>query len=67
MTSSFIEVNPSFGRIGRFCWANSNVSSDPRRGRLATWGDGEQTLIPDGWWGSFYWCIPHPATPTNAW
>jgi hypothetical protein len=66
MSSPFIAIHSTGGRIGRFCWVNSDTQH-PRcygyvieAGRLRGW-------ITGGWWGSTYLCSPHPATPGEAW
>jgi hypothetical protein len=67
MSTPFIVIHPQCGRIGRICWTNSDLQRDPRIGTVATWQDGEMTLIPEGYWGSCYLCSPHPARPADAW
>lgn len=65
-TGSFITINSTGGRIGRFCWVNSDLRRDHRSGQIATWNDGETAFIPDGWWGSTYFSFFHPRTK-NSW
>lgn len=67
MTRPFIAIDSHAGRIGRFCWVNSDLRGDHRRGALATWRDGQQAILWDGWWGSTYFCSQHPARPGEAW
>lgn len=67
MNSPFIVIHPACGRIGRICWVNSDLRRDHRLATIATWSDGTQALIPEGFWGSFYLRSPHPATPREAW
>lgn len=64
MNNPFIAIHSTGGRIGRFCWVNSDTRGD---GHLAAWRDGQRAWIPRGWWGSTYLCSPHPATPGEAW
>jgi hypothetical protein len=69
MADSFIRINSNHGRIGRFCWVNSDLRQDHRSciivqgqiGGRAPW------YYPCGWWGWSYLCSPHPATPGEAW
>ena len=67
MNNPFIAIHSTGGRIGRFCWVNSDLREDPRSVLLARWRDGEQALIPGGSWGVTFFCSPHPARPAEAW
>lgn len=67
MNNPFIAIHSTGGRIGRFCWVNSDLRQDHRAVLIATWRDGQQVLITGGWWGSTYLCSPHPARPGEAW
>ena len=67
MSNPFIAIHSTGGRIGRFCWVNSDLRQDHRAVLIATWRDGQQALITGGWWGSTYFCSPHPARPEEAW
>jgi hypothetical protein len=69
MSNHFISIHSTGGRIGRFCWVNSDLRQDHRRVVIVQGEIGGRApfYYPLGWWGSTYLCSPHPATPGEAW
>jgi len=68
MSNPFIRIHSAGGRIGRFCWVNSDLRKDHRRCVIVQGTNGRAPwYYPLGWWGSTYMCSPHPATPGKAW
>ena len=68
MNNPFIAIHSTGGRIGRFCWVNSDLRQDHRRYRIVPGSNGRAPwYYPLGWWGSTYLCSPHPATPGDTW
>ena len=66
MTRPFIAIDSHAGRIGRFCWANSDTRHPQHYGYVIE--DGAiRDWITGGWWGSTFLCSPHPARPGEAW
>ena len=67
MARPFITIDSTKGRIGRFCWVNSDL----RQGSCIIFhgeiGGRAPWYYPIGWWGTSYLCSPHPATPGEAW
>ena len=67
--SDFICIDSNIGRIGRFCWVNSDLReshfsymvAQGEVGRRSSW------CYALGWWGSTYWGSPHPVRPGEAW
>ena len=64
--SDFISIDSNIGRIGRFCWANGDTRHRQRYSYVIE-GTELRGWITGGWWGSTYWCSPHPAQPGEAW
>jgi hypothetical protein len=67
MNNPFIAIHSTGGRIGRFCWVNSDLRQDHRSIVIALDGGRGLRYYQLGWWGSTYMCSPHPATPGDAW
>jgi len=69
MNSPFIAIHSTGGRIGRFCWVNSDLRQDHRSIAIAQGEIGGRVpwYYQLGWWGATYLCSPHPATPGETW
>ena len=67
--ADFICINSSGGRIGRFCWINSDLRKSHRSYAVVCGDIGNRApwLYALGWWGSAYLCSPHPSRPGEAW
>ena len=64
--TDFIRIDSTGGRIGRFCWVNSDTRHRQRYGYVID-GNTIRGWIRGGWLGSTYLCSPHPARPGEAW